>query len=145
MNSLYHRGIITPFPADQVESYMTLYGFRVTEQHDDLFTLIRDPVPMILSELSTPSDGLTWNLDHYPLTQEGTRQLECDLKQWGVSDHDRMVLLLTHQERYGAVVAHLWMGTQASPYPYGDTSFPHTPLPWRLDRVMTSPREKGCG
>ena len=114
MNSLYHRGIITPFPADQVESYMTLYGFRVTEQHDDLFTLIRDPVPL---GLSTPSDGLTWNLDHYPLTQEGTRQLERDLKQWGVSDHDRMVLLLTHQERYGAVVAYLWMGTQASPYP----------------------------
>jgi len=120
MNSLYHRGIITPFPADQVESYMTLYGFRVTEQHDDLFTLIRDPVPMILSELSTPSDGLTWNLDHYPLTQEGTRQLECDLKQWGVSDHDRMVLLLTHQERYGAVVAHLWMGTQA----YASQTYP---------------------
>ena len=116
MNALYHRGIITPFPTTQVESYMTLYGFRVTEQHDDLFTLIRDPVPMILSVLSTPSDGLTWNLDHYPLTQEGTRQLERDLKQWGVSDHDRMVLLLTHQERYGAVVAYWWRH-EVPPYP----------------------------
>ena len=123
MNALYHRGIITLFPTTQVESYMTLYGFRVTEQHDDLFTLIRDPVPMILSVLSTPSDGLTWNLDHYPLTQEGTRQLERDLKQWGVSDHDRMVLLLTHQERYGVVVGYLFVETQA-----GDTSFPPCPL-----------------
>ena len=123
MKALYHRGIITPFPTTQVESYMTLYGFRVTEQHDDLFTLIRDPVPMILSVLSTPSDGLTWNLDHYPLTQEGTRQLERDLKQWGVSDHDRMVLLLTHQERYGVVVGYLFVETQA-----GDTSFPPCPL-----------------
>jgi hypothetical protein len=115
MNALYHRGIITPLPTNGVDSYLTLYGFRITEQYDDIVTLIRDPVT--LSGLSTPSDGLTWNLDHYPVTQEGTRQLERDLKQWGVSDHDRMVLLLTHQERYGAVVAHLWMETQA-----GDTS-----------------------
>jgi hypothetical protein len=115
MNSLYHRGIITSFPADQMESYLKSYGFRMTEQYDDIVTLIRDPVT--LSGLSTPFDGLTWNLDHYPLTQEGTRQLERDLKQWEVSDHDRMVLLLTHQERYGAVVAHLWVGTLASPHP----------------------------
>jgi len=117
MNALYHRGIITPLPT-QVDSYLTLYGFRITEQYDDIVTLIRDPVT--LSGLSTPSNGLTWNLDHYPATHEGTRQLERDLKQWGVSDHDRMVLLLTHQERYGAVVAHsfsLEMETQASPYP----------------------------
>lgn len=104
MNALYHHGIITPLP-DQVDSYLTLYGFRMTEQYDDIVTFIRDPV--ILSESST---GLTWNLDHYPATREGTRKLERDLKQWGVSDHDRMVLLLTHQERYGAVVAHLWAG-----------------------------------
>ena len=124
MNALYHRGIITPFPIDQVESYMELYGFRVTEQHDDLFMLIRDPVPL---GLSTPSEGLTWNLDHYPATHEGTRQLEHDLKQWEVSDHDRMVLLLTHQERYGVVVAHLWMETQASPYPSPmETHNPHS-------------------
>ena len=110
MNSLYHHGIITPFPADQVDSYLELYGFRMTEQYDDIVTLIRDPFPMTLSGLS----GLTWNLDHYPATQEGTRQLERDLKQWGVSDHDRMVLLLTHQERYGAVVAHLFIETLAS-------------------------------
>lgn len=116
MNALYHHGIITPLPT-QVDSYLTLYGFRITEQYDDIVTLIRDPVT--LSGLSTPFDGLTWNLDHYPATQEGTRQLERDLKQWGVSDHDRMVLLLTHQERYGAVVAHLWAG---------DTSFPPCPL-----------------
>ena len=115
MNALYHRGIITPFPADQVDSYLTLYGFRITEQYDDIVTLIRDPVPLILS----PMSGMTWNLDHYPATHDGTRQLERDLKQWGVSEHDRMVLLLTHQERYGAVVAHLWAG---------DTSFPPCPL-----------------
>jgi hypothetical protein len=121
MNALYHRGIITPLPT-QVDSYLTLYGFRITEQYDDIVTLIRDPVT--LSGLSTPSNGLTWNLDHYPATQEGTRQLERDLKQWGVSDHDRMVLLLTHQERYGAVVAHLWghgpqalRALRASPHP----------------------------
>ena len=105
MNALYHRGIITPLPA-QVDSYLTLYGFRITEQYDDIVTLIRDPVT--LSGLSTPFDGLTWNLDHYPATHEGTRQLERDLTQWEVSDHDRMVLLLTHQERYGAVVAHFF-------------------------------------
>ena len=109
MNALYHHGIITPLPTTQVESYMELYGFRITEQYDDIVTLIRDPVPMTLSGLSTPSDGLTWNLDHYPATHEGTRHLERDLKQWGVSDHDRMVLLLTHQERYGAVVAHFFL------------------------------------
>lgn len=119
MNSLYHRGIITPFPTDQVESYMKLYGFRMMEQHDDLFTLIRDPVPMTLSGLSE----LTWNLDHYPATNNGTRQLDRDLKQWGVSEHDRMVLLLTHQERYGDVVGYLFVETQA-----GDTSFPPDPL-----------------
>lgn len=119
MNSLYHRGIITPFPTNQVESYMKLYGFRMTEQHDDLFTLIRDPVPLELSG----SSCLTWNLDHYPATNNGTRQLERDLKQWGVSEHDRMVLLLTHQERYGVVVGHLFMETQA-----GGTSFPPCPL-----------------
>ena len=122
MNALYHRGIITPFPTTQVESYMELYGFRMTEQHDDLFTLIRDPVPMILSGLSG-SSCLTWNLDHYPATHNGTRQLERDLTQWGVSEHDRMVLLLTHQERYGVVVGYLFVETQA-----GDTSFPPCPL-----------------
>ena len=111
MNSLYHRGIITPLPTNQVESYMELYGFRMKEQYDDIVTLIRDPVPMTLSGLSV----MTWNLDHYPATHNGTRQLERDLKQWDVSDHDRMVLLLTHQERYGAVVAHLFVGT--NPYP----------------------------
>ena len=134
MNALYHRGIITPLP-DQVDSYLTLYGFRMTEQYDDIVTLIRDPVPMILSESST---GLTWNLDHYPATQEGTRQLERDLKQWGGSDHDRMVLLLTHQERYGAVVAHLWMETQASPYPSPmETHNPH-PSPLETQAGDTS-------
>ena len=131
MNALYHRGIITPLPTNGVDSYLTLYGFRITEQYDDIVTLIRDPVT--LSGLSTPSDGLTWNLDHYPVTQEGTRQLERDLKQWGVSDHDRMVLLLTHQERYGAVVAHLWRhgpqalrALRASPHPSPmETHNPH--------------------
>jgi len=120
MNALYHRGIITPFPADQVDSYLTLYGFRITEQYDDIVTLIRDPVPLILS----PMSGMTWNLDHYPTTHDGTRQLERDLTQWGASEHDRMVLLLTHQERYGAVVAHLWghgpqalRALRASPHP----------------------------
>ena len=117
MNSLYHRGIITPLPTNQVESYMKLYGFRMTDQYDDIVTLIRDRVPMTLSGLS---HMLTWNLDHYPATQEGTRQLERDLTQWGVSNHDRMVLLLTHQERYGDVVAHLWMGTQA----YASQTYP---------------------
>ena len=106
MNSLYHRGIITPLPTNQVESYMKLYGFRMTDQYDDIVTLIRDPVT--LSGLSTPS-GMTWNLDHYPATHEGTRQLERDLTQWGVSNHDRMVLLLTHQERYGDVIAHFFL------------------------------------
>lgn len=104
MNSLYHRGIISPLPTTQVESYMELYGFRMTDQYDDIVTLIRDRVPMTLSGVSP----FTWNLDHYPATQEGTRQLEKDLAQWEVSDHDRMVLLLTHQERYGAVVAHFF-------------------------------------
>ena len=120
MNALYHRGIITPFPANQVDSYLTLYGFRITEQYDDIVTLIRDPVPLILS----PMPGMTWNLDHYPTTHDGTRQLERDLTQWGVSEHDRMVLLLTHQELYGAVVAHLWAG---------DTSFPPCPLSREAD------------
>jgi hypothetical protein len=134
MNALYHRGIITPFQ-DQVDFYLTLYGFRITEQYDDIVTLIRDPVT--LSGLSTPSDGLTWNLDHYPVTQEGTRQLERDLKQWGVSDHDRMVLLLTHQERYGAVVAHLWMDTH-NPYPSPmETHNPH-PSPMETQAGDTS-------
>jgi hypothetical protein len=113
MNALYHRGIISPFPTDQVESYMELYGFRMTEQHDDLFTLIRDPIPLELSG----SSCLTWNLDHYPATHEGTRQLERDLKQWGISEHNRMVLLLTHQERYGAVVAHLFMRWEGDTLP----------------------------
>jgi hypothetical protein len=104
MNSLYHGGIISPLPTTQVESYIKLYGFRIAEQYDDIITMIRDPVP-----LSGMSHMLTWNLDHYPATQQGTRQLEKDLAQWGVSEHDRMVLLLTHQERYGAVVAHFFL------------------------------------
>lgn len=105
MNSLYHRGIISPLPTNGVDPYLTLYGFRMTEQYDDIVTLIRDPVPLILSGLS----GMTWNLDHYPAMHEGTRQLERDLTQWGVLDHDRMVLLLTHQERYGDVVAYFFL------------------------------------
>ena len=133
MNALYHHGIITPFPTTQVESYMELYGFRMTEQHDDLFTLIRDPVPLELSGLSSLSDGwgLTWNLDHYPATHEGTRQLERDLTQWGVLEHDRMVLLLTHQERYGVVVAYWWRH-EVPAHPTGDASVPRTPSPLEI-------------
>ena len=127
MNALYHHGIITPFPTTQVESYMELYGFRMTEQHDDLFTLIRDPVPLELSG----SSCLTWNLDHYPATHEGTRQLERDLTQWGVSEHNRMVLLLTHQERYGVVVAYWWRH-EVPAHPTGDASVPRTPSPLEI-------------
>jgi len=116
MNSLYHRGIISPLPITQLESYMEVYGFRITEQYDDIITMIRDPAVT----LSGMSHMLTWNLDHYPATQQGTRQLEHDLAQWNVSEHDRMVLLLTHQERYGDVVAHIWMGTQT----YASQTYP---------------------
>lgn len=116
MNSLYHHGIISTLPSHQMESY----GFRVIEQHDDMITLMRDPVPLVLSGPSIPSSWLTWNLDHYPLTHAGTRQLEKDLAQWGISEHDRMVLLLTHQERYGPVVAYWW--GRAVPPPHKDES-----------------------
>lgn len=104
MNALYHRGMISPIPTMQTDPYqMESYGFRVIEQQENIVTLRRDPVPLTLSGLS----WLTWNLDHYPATHAGTRQLEHDLIQWNVSAHDRLVLLLMHQERYGPVVGYL--------------------------------------
>lgn len=108
MISLYHYGIISPLPIDQLESYMTQYGFRIKERHDDLWMVERDPIPLVFIE--DPSyNRLQWNLDHYPLTQEGTQQLEKDLSLWQVSDHNRMVLLLTHQERYQSTwIGYIW-------------------------------------
>lgn len=108
MISLYHYGIISPLPIDQLEFYMTQYGFRIKERHDDLWMVERDPIPLVFIE--DPSyNRLQWNLDHYPLTQEGTQQLEKDLSLWQVSDHNRMVLLLTHQERYQSTwIGYIW-------------------------------------
>jgi len=109
MSSLFLGGIICPFSMDQMISY----GFRIMEQHEDIVLLTRDPDAPLVPSLSPPdSFCMTWNLDHYPATWEGTRQLNHDLQEWHVSDHDRMVLLWTHQERAGA-------------------KRPHTPLPRR--------------
>ena len=108
MISLYHYGIISPLPIDQLESYMTQYGFRIKERHDDIWMVERDPIPLVFIEDSS-YNRLQWNLDHYPLTQEGTQQLEKDLSLWQVSDHNRMVLLLTHQERYqSSWIGYIW-------------------------------------
>lgn len=108
MISLYHYGIISPLPIDQLESYMTQYGFRIKEHHDEIWIIERDPIPLVFIE-GPSHDRLQWNLDHYPLTQEGTQQLEKDLSLWQVSDHNRMVLLLTHQERYQSTwVGYIW-------------------------------------
>ena len=115
MISLYHGGIISPLPIDQLESYMISYGFRMTEHYDDLCIMKRDPIPLIL--VNDPLHvNLHWNLDHYPLTHEGTKQLENDLSLWGISKHNRMVLLLTHQERYGPVIGYYW--TETTPIPF---------------------------
>lgn len=108
MISLYHYGIISPLPIDQLESYMTQYGFRIKERHDEIWMVERDPIPLIFIEDSS-YNRFQWNLDHYPLTQEGTQQLEKDLSLWQVSDHNRMVLLLTHQERYqSSWIGYIW-------------------------------------